>query len=215
MRVVGREGGQRRWQALARTVTFSRDRRVVDVEGISKATLFPGPARPQVSLSAGHAVYEAGFGTMGTLRLDTNVRAAVLTAQRPVLRTQALLWNALTGTLTSPGPAQVSVPRLTLSAGRATYETSYETRLPDAATGTLHLTGTVHALVQTAHGQAALTCPGLTWSGRTNIAQSQGPVRAQIPGGLGTTTAADVSVDTRTGNLTGHGFRGTLRLSGE
>lgn len=78
--------------------------------------------------------------------------------------------------------------------------------------GTLQMGGGIHAEVQTPRGQFSLACPGLTWEAAQNTAHSRGTVSALIPGGLGTSTAAAVEVDTRTGSVTGHRFEGTLRL---
>lgn len=217
--VVAHEGGRRRWRVSAQTLTFSRDRRTVSVDGIRQGLLYDGQGRTEASLTAGHAVYQTTFGPIsdsaaGTLRLDTQIRAVLLTAQHPVLQAQTLVWNSLNNRLSSPSPLTAILPRLSVKAGNADYD------LPpggttNAAQGTLRLGGGIHAVVHSTRGVTTLSCPGLTWDAARNLAQSLGPVTAQIPGGWGTATAASVAVDTRQGNLTGQGFRGTLRLPRE
>ena len=103
------------------------------------------------------------------------------------------------------------MPKLTVTAGSASYTSPPGSPLH----GVLRLGGGVHARFASSRGQADLTCPGLTWSADGQSAQTLGAVTALIPGGLGTATAADISVNTRTGDMTSHGFRGTLRLSQE
>ncbi|MDQ2798615.1 MAG: hypothetical protein M3Y13_03105 [Armatimonadota bacterium] len=217
--VVAHEGGRRRWRVSARTLTFSRDRRTVSVDGIKQGLLYDAQGRPEASLTAGHAVYQTTFGpisdsALGILRMDTQIRAVLLNASHPVLQSQALVWNSLNNHLSSPGPLTAALPHLSVTAGNATYD------LPPIGTavtarGTLHLGGGIRAIVHSTRGLTTVTCPGLTWDAAKNLAQSLGPVNAQIPGGWGTATAAAISVDTRQGNLTGQGFQGTLRLPRE
>ncbi len=220
--VVAHEHGRQRWRVAAKTLTFSRDRRMVVVDGIRRGLLYDGAGKPEVSLSAGHAVYQVPFGVvgasaMGTLRLDTGIRAVLLSArQQPVLTSQALVWDSLRSELSSPGPVTASVTRLSVTAGNGSYD-----KPPGAATaaseafaarGTLRLGGAVHALVRSPRGPVTLGCPGLTWDASQDAVRSLGPVSALIPGDRGTATAAAADVNTRTGNLTMHGFQGTLRL---
>lgn len=214
--VVAHEGGRRRWRVSARTLTLSRDRRTVGVDGIRQGILYDTGGKPEVSLTAGHAVYETPFGQIGTsaagmLRVNTGVRAVLFSPQRPVLTSQALVWDSLRSELASPGPITAAVPRLSVTAGNGSY-----VKPPGAASeatrGTLRLGGNVHALLQSPRGLVTLDCPGLTWDAAQNMARSQGPVTALIPGDRGTATAAAAEADTRTGDLTLHDFRGTLRL---
>lgn len=217
--VVAHEGGRRRWRVAARTLTFSRDRRTVRVDSIRQGLLYDPEGKPEVSLTAGHVVYSTPLGTVGaspigTLRVDTNVRAVVLSAQRPTLDTQVLVWDALRGELSSPGPLTATMPRLAVSAGSGVYDRPPG---PAASTpeGTLRLSDGIHATVHSPRGVFTLDCPGLAWEASKNAARSLGPVTAQVPGGLGTATAAAVEADTKTGDVTLHGLRGTLRLPRE
>lgn len=216
VRAVGHVGGHRRWRVSARTLTFSRDRRTLSAEGITQGVLFNAQGRPAASLVADQATYQTPFGTLdtaiaGTLQLNGNVRAVVLGPQRPVLQTRSLVWDTFRSRISSPGPATVTLPRLSVAAGGAAYD------IPgggaNAARGTLRLSGGVRALVHSPRGRLMLACPGLTWDAVRNTAQSLGPVTAQIPGNIGSVTAADVTVDTKTGGLTGHGFQGTARVA--
>ena len=217
--VVAHEGGRRRWRVSARTLTFSRDRRTVSVDGIKQGLLYDERGRPEAALTAGHAVYQTTFGPIssaaaGTLQMDTQIRAVLLNAQRPVLQTQVLTWDSLRGELSSPGPLTATVPRLSVTAGNATYNAP-----PGGAAGTVHgilrLGGGIQAVVHSPRGLTTLSCPGLTWDASGYSVRSLGPVIAQIPGGWGTATASAIQVDTRQGNLTGQGFQGTLRLPSE
>ena len=216
VQVVGRSGGKIRWRFAARIATLSQDRRTLSVAGIHRGAMYAADGRPEVSLTADHASYATPFGVlgvsgMGALRVDGHVQASVVSAAHPSLRTQQILWDSASNTLTCPGPVTAAMPKLTVTAGNALYNAP-----PDApARGVMHLAGGVHARFNSTRGMAALDCPGLTWSAGAQAAQTVGPVTAQIPGGLGTATASDISVNTHTGDLSGHGFRGTLRLSSE
>ena len=214
--VVAHEQGRRRWRVSARTLTLSRDRRTVSVDGIRQGTLYDAGGKPEASLTAGHALYatpfgQIGAGAAGTLRVDQGVRAVLLSPQRPVLTSQALLWDAARNELSSPGPLTAAVPRLSVTAGDGTYD-----KPPGAASlaahGTLRLGGGVHALLHSARGPVTLDCPGLTWDAAQDKAQSLGPVTVVIPGDRGTATVTAAEANTKTGDLTLHGFRGTLRL---
>lgn len=216
VRAVGHVGGHRRWRVSARTLTFSRDRRVLDAEGITQGLLYDTQGKPAAALSADRAAYQTPFGTLdtavaGTLRLDGGVRAVVLGPRRPVLQTQTLVWDTFRSQASSPGPATVTLPRLSVAAGGASYDIPQ--RAQDAARGTLRLSGGVRALVRSPRGRLTLSCPGLIWDAAGDTARSLGPVTAQIPGNVGGVTAADVTVDTKTGGLTGHGFQGTARVA--
>jgi hypothetical protein len=57
-----------------------------------------------------------------------------------------------------------------------------------------------------------LDCPGLTWDAAQSTVRSEGAVTALVPGDRGTATVAAAEANTRTGDLTLHGFRGTLML---
>ncbi len=211
--VVGRSGGAVHWRMKAQTVTLSRDRSTLSVAGIRRGTLY-GHGKPSVVLSADRAVYQTPFGAIGpgstgTLQVGGHVLARVAGAAHPTLRTEQMSWNSATNDLNCPQSVSATLPKLSVTAGNAAYAA------PGALDqGTLHLGGGVHARVDTSRGTAILDCSGLSWTAAGQSAQTLGPVTAQIPGGLGTATAADISVNTRTGDLIGHGFRGTLRLSG-
>jgi len=214
--VVAHEGGRRRWRVSARTLTLSRDRRTVSVDGIRQGILYDTGGRPEVSLTAGRAVYQTPFwggdvSAAGTLRVDKDVRAVIFSPQRPVLTSQALVWDSLRSQLASPGPITAVVPRLSVTAGSGSYD-----KPPGAASqstrGTLRLAGSVHALLHSPRGLVTLDCPGLTWDAAQNMARSQGPVMALIPGDRGTATVSAAEANTRTGDLTLNDFRGTLRL---
>lgn len=213
--VVAHEGGRRRWRVSARTLTFSRDRRRVSVDGIRQGILYDAGGKPEISLDAGHAFYETPFGQIGasagTLRVDRGVRAVLFSAQRPILTSQALVWDSLQSRLASPGPLTAAVPRLTVRAGNGSYDKPPGAASP-AARGTLRLGGSVHALLHSPRGLVTLDCPGLTWDAAQDTVRSQGPVTALIPGDRGTATVAAAEANTRTGDLTLHDFRGTLRL---
>ncbi len=214
--VVAHEGGRRRWRVSARTLTFSRDRRTVSVDGIRQGLLYDAGGKPEVSLAAGRAVYQTPFGqigmaTAGTLRVEGGVRAVLLGAQRPVLTSQALVWDSGRSELSSPGPITAAVPRLSVTAGNGSYDKP-PGPASGAVRGTLRLGGTVHALLHSTHGQVTLDCPGLLWDAAQSTVRSLGPVTALIPGDRGAATVAAAEVNTRTGDLTAHGFRGTLRL---
>ena len=252
--VVGHAGGRRRWRMAAGTVTFSRDRRSLTVEGIRNGLLYDGRGKPQVSLSAAHAAYQTPFGAMGfssgaNLRMDGRIRATVLAAPQPVLVTQSLTWDSFRSQISSPTPVSVTLPRLTVTAGSGAYSlppgmspteprgtltltgnvqavlphlsvsagnavyTPPPGRSTPATQGTLTASGGVRAALQSTRGTTLLSCPGLTWDGAHDLAHSLGPVTVQIPGGNG--TAADVLANTKTSDLTAHGFKGTFRLSGE
>jgi len=214
--VVAHEGGRRRWRVSAQTLTLSRDRRTVSVDGIRQGTLYDTGGRPEVLLSAGHALYQTPFGQIGTvaagsLRVDRGVRAVLFTAQRPVLTSQALVWDSLRSELASPGPITAAVPRLSVTAGNGSYDKP-PGAASEAARGTLRLGGSVHALLHSPRGLVTLDCPGLTWDAAQDAVQSLGPVTAIIPGDRGTATVGAAEANTKTGNLILHDFRGTWRL---
>jgi hypothetical protein len=216
VQVVGRNSGKVRWRLAAQTVTLSRDRRVITIHGIHKGALYAADGRPAVALTADQAVYATPFGMLGLgsagyLRVSGHVAAHVLTAAHPEINTQQIVWNSLSNELTCPGAVTATLPKLSVTAGSAAYDSP-----PGAPTqGVMHLGGGVHARFDSSRGLATLDCPGLVWTANTQSAQTIGPVTAQIPGGLGTANAADIEANTHTGNLSGHGFRGTLILSRE
>ena len=216
VQVVGRSGGKARWRFAARIATLSQGRNFLSVAGIRRGAMYAADGRPVVFLTADHASYATPFGLLGTsslglLRVDGHVRASATGASHPSLRTDQVIWDPASSTLTCPGAVTATVPKLIVSAGNAQYVSP-----PDApARGVMHLGGGVQARFSSTRGLAALSCPGLTWNAAAQAAQTLGPVTAQIPGGLGTATASDIEVSTRTGDLSGHGFQGTLRLSSE
>lgn len=216
VRVVGRSHGKVQWRMAAQTVTLSRDRRTISVAGIKRGTLYAQSGRPSVFLTADRAVYQTPFGSIGPgsagdLSVSGHVVAQVRSAAQPTLKTQQMDWNSAASTLTCPASVTATVPRLAVTAGSAAY-----TAPPGLLTqGDLRLGGGVHAEFHSARGLAVFSCPGLSWSASGQTAQTLGPVTALIPGGLGTATAADISVNTHTGDMISHGFRGTLRLARE
>jgi len=216
VQVVGRSGGKIRWRVAARAAALSRDRRVISVTRIRRGAMYAADGRPLVSLTADRASYATPFGILGvggagSLQVEGNVKASVISAAHPSLRTQQVIWDSVSGTLSCPVQVSAAMPKLTVTAGNAQY------MLPPNAPerGVMRLGGGVHARFDSTHGLVPMDCPGLTWDAATQTAQTTGPVTAIIPGGLGTATASDISVNTRTGDLSGHGFRGTLRLSRE
>lgn len=214
VQVVGRGGGTVHWRMKAQTVFLSQDRRTITVAGIRRGILYSEAGRPSVLVSADRAVYGTPFGSVGpgsagNLSVSGHVTAHVLNAEHPMLQTGLMEWNTVSSILTCPSAVTARLPKLTVTAGNAAYTSPPGSPLH----GVLHLGGGVHAQVDTSRGMADLTCPGLTWSADGQSAQTLGAVTAQIPGGFGTATAADLSVSTRTGDLTGHGLRGTLHLS--
>ena len=217
--VVAHEGGRRRWRVSAKTLTFSRDRRTVSVDGIRQCLLYDAQGRPEASLIAGHAVYQTQFGPVGdaaagTLRMTTQIRAVLLDTQRPVLMAESLAWDSQRNELSSPEPLTATLPRLSVTAGNAVYDLP-PGGVSGAAQGMLRLGGGIRAVVHSPRGLTALSCPGLTWDAAKNLARSLGTVTAQIPGDLGVATAAEAVVNTQSGDLTTHGFAGTLRLPNE
>lgn len=213
--VVGHDHGRRRWRLTADAVTFSRDQHTAAVQGIRQGLLLDNRSRPSVSVTAGSAVYASPFGGLaspgsGILTLSGHVRAVVLTAQRPTLQAETLAWNVPRGELSSPTPLTATLPRLQVSAGRAIYNAPPDK--PDL--GRLQLSSSVRARFQSTRGLTILTCPGLVWDAAQSTARSLGPVQATIPGGIGTASAADVVVNTKTGSLQGHGFQGSMGVSG-
>lgn len=214
VQVIGRSGGRKRWTLSAQTVTLSRDRRIVSVANIRRGTLYAQSGKPSILVSADRANYQTPFGSIGpgstgTLLVSGHVSARVLSAEHPALHTEQIRWDPFANTLTCPQSVSAVLPRLTVTAGNAAYTA------PGALDqGTLHLGGGIQARVDTSRGVATFNCPGLSWTAAGQSAQTLGPVTAAIPGGLGTASAAAISVDTRTGNFVGHGIHGTLRLSG-
>lgn len=214
--VVAHEQGRRRWRVSAQTLTLSRDRRSVGVDGIKQGTLYGADGKPEISLDAGHARYatpfgQIGAGAMGTLRVDGGVRAILLSAQRPVLTSGALVWDAARSELSSPGPVTATLPKLSVTAGNGTYDKP-PGPASQASRGTLRLGGNVRALLRSPRGPVTLDCPGLTWDAAQDKVQSLGPVTALIPGDRGTATVTAAEANTKTGDLILHNFRGTLRL---
>ena len=216
VQVIGHDAGKVRWRMAARTVTLSRDRRVITITGIHRGDLYAADGHPAAALTASQAIYETpfgmvGLGSAGYLRVTGRVEAHVLSAAHPDLSTEQLVWNSQSNALSCPGSVTAALPKLSVTAGSAEYDSP-----PGApAHGTMHLSGGVQARFDSARGTATLDCPGLTWNADQQTAQTVGPVTARIPGGLGTASAADIQVNTHTGDLTGHGFRGTLILSHE
>ena len=216
VQVVGRSGGAVHWRMAARAVTLSRDRQVITVSGIRRGALYAAGGRPSALLTADQASYTTPFGVlgfsgMGALRVEGHVQAQVLTPEHPNLRTEQIVWDSASNELSCPAAVIATLPKLTVTAGNAAYSSP-----PGApARGVMRLGGGVHAAFSSTRGTATLACPGLVWPAETQSARTTGPVTAQIPGGLGTATAADMEVNTRTGDLSGHGFQGTLRLSRE
>ena len=216
VQVVGRSKGKVLWRMKAQTVGLSRDRRTITVSGIRRGTLYGQSGRPGVIVAADRAIYQTPFGTIGPgsagdLSVSGHVTARVVSAEHLVLRTEQMQWNSAGSTLTCPTSVSAAVPKLTVTAGSAVY-----TSPPGSPTqGVLGLSGGVQAQFRSSRGQAIFHCPGLSWNAAGQSAHSLGPVSMLIPGGLGTATAADVSVNTHTGDLTSHDLRVTLRVSQE
>ena len=218
--VVGHESGHRHWRMTANTVTFSRDRRSLMVDGIRDGILYDSATHPLVSINAAHAVWQTPLGALsaanaGTLRLDGGVLARVLTREHPILQSQAVVWDSQHSLVVSPGPLSAAVPRLTVTAGSGTFTLPNSRPSQQNSGGTLVLSRGTRGVFRSRNGLATLSCPGLVWNSDLNLARTQGAVTATIPGGLGTATAVDASANTRTGDLSGHGFSGTLLLSTE
>ena len=218
--VIGHERGHQRWRMTAQTVTFSRDRRSLVVDGIRDGVFYDVHKHPLISIKAAHAVWQTPLGALsaanaGTLRLEGGVLATVLTPEHPILHSQVIIWDSLRTQVISPGTVSAAIPRMTITAGSGTYTLPSLTPNLRSNGGTLILSQGILGVFQSRNGPATLTCPGLTWSSIQNVAHSQGPVKAQIPGGLGTAAATDIQANTRTGDLSGHGFSGTLLLSTE
>ncbi len=216
VQVVGRGGGTVHWRMKAQTVALSADRRTITITGIHRGILYGDAGRPSVLVSAARAVYGTPFGSIGSgsagdLSVSGHVTAQVLSAEHPTLKTERMEWNTVSSVLTCPVSVTARLPKLTVTAGNAAYTSPPGSPLH----GVLHLGGGIQARFDSTRGLADLTCPGLTWSADGQNAQTLGPVSALIPGGFGTATAADISVNTRTGDLSGHGLRGTLHLSSE
>ncbi len=216
VQVVGRGGGAVHWRMKAQRVALSSDRRTITVTGIRQGTLYAQSGRPSVLVSADRAVYGTPFGSLGTgsagdLSVSGHVTAHVLSAEHPTLNTEQMDWNTASSVLNCPVSVTARLPKLSVTAGNAAYTSPPGSPLH----GVLRLGGGVHAAFDSTRGLAELSCPGLTWSADGQSAETLGAVTALIPGGLGTATAADISVNTRTGDLITHGFRGTLRLSQE
>ena len=216
VQVVGRSGGTVRWRMRAQRVALSSDRRTITVAGIRQGTLYGEAGRPSVLVSADRAVYATPFGSLGSgtagdLSVSGHVTAHVLSAEHPALHTEQMDWNTASSVLTCPVAVTARLPKLTVTAGNAAYTSPPGSPLH----GVLRLSGGVHARFDSTRGLADLTCPGLTWSADGQSAQTLGAVTALIPGGFGTATAADITANTHTGDLSGHGLRGTLHLSSE
>lgn len=216
VQVVGRSGGTVSWRMTAQTVTLSRDRRAISVYDIRRGTLYAASGKPSILLSADRAGYQTPFGSlgpssMGSLQVSGHVLARVVSAEHPFLRTELVSWDSASSTLTCPLSITATLPRLSVTAGNASY-----TSPPGAPThGVMHLSGGIHARFNSTHGLVTMDCPDLTWSADGQSAQTLGTVTAQIPGGFGTASAADITVNTRTGDLLGHGLQGTLHSSPE
>ena len=216
VQVIGRSAGKVRWRMAAQTVTLSRDRSTVTVQGIHKGALYSAGSRPSVLLTADHASYSTPFGILGasglgSLRVDGNVTAVVLSAAHPSVRTQSLVWDSASNALVCPLPVMAALPKLRVTAGSARYDSP-----PGAPErGVMRLGGGVHARFDSTHGLVTADCPGLTWDAAGQDAQTTGPVQVAIPGGLGTASASQIEVNTGTGDLSCQELRGTLRLSPE
>ncbi len=216
VQVVGHSAGAVRWRMAAKTVTLSRDRRMISVQGIRRGALYGTNNRPSVSLTADAAQYTTPFGMvgisgLGSLRMDGNVKASVLSAAHPSIQTQSLVWDASSNALSCPLPVTAVLPKLRVTAGSAQFLSPPET--PER--GVMRLGGGVHARFDSTQGLVTADCPGLTWDAAGQNAQTTGPVTATIPGGLGTASADEIEANTRTGDLSSRGLRGTLRLSPE
>lgn len=149
--VIGHQAGRRRWRIAAGAITFSSDRRSLAVDDIRQGLFYDADARPLVSLTAHRAAYQTMFGSLGygyantgTLRLDGGVYAVILSAERPVLQSQSLIWDSLRSQMTSPGALTATLPHLTVTAGNAAYALPVG-GVAGAARGTLTLGGGIHA----------------------------------------------------------------------
>ena len=216
VQVIGRSAGKVRWRMAAQTVALSRDRSTITVQGIHKGALYSAGSRPSVSLTADHASYSTPFGVLGasglgSLRVDGNVTAVVLSAEHPSVRTQSLVWDSASNALVCPLPVTAALPKLRVTAGSARYDSP--PGVPER--GVMRLGGGVHARFDSTHGLVTADCPGLTWDAAGQDAQTTGPVQVAIPGGLGTASASQIEVNTGTGDLSCQELRGTLRLSPE
>ncbi len=220
VQVIGRGGGTVHWRLTARHGSLSRDRRVLIAAGVRRATLYAdGGKRTAGTLSADTASYSSPFGMLGSagqLQVSGHVRATVRASapgakspQTAVFQTSLLTWDTSSNILTCPSAVSATLPKLSVVAGSAQYQS------PPAkpASGVLTLGAGVHADFSSNRGQATLSCAGLIWNAAASSARTVGPVSVTIPGGLGTASADDITVSTRTGDLSGHGLRGTLRLA--
>lgn len=216
VQVVGRSGGKPEWRLAAQSVTLSRDRRALLVSGIHRGALYGPQGRAAVLLTADRASYTTPFGVLGAggagaLQVQGHVKAQVQSASHLSLQTEQIVWDSVSNSLSCPVSVSAQVPKLHVTAGSARYDSPPG----KPAEGVMRLIGGVRADFSSTRGLAALSCPGLTWNANTQAAQTLGAVTAAIPGGLGKATADSITVSTRTGDLTGRGIRGTLRVSGE
>ena len=216
VQVVGRSGGKVRWRLAAQDASLSQDRRTLSVGSIRRGAMYAADGHTLALLTADRAWYTTPFGAldaggMGALTVAGHVKAQVQSASHPRLETEQVVWDSVSNALSCPRAVSAQMPKLNVTAGSARYDS-----LPGKpASGVMRLSGGVHASFRSTRGQATFACPGLVWSADTQTAQTLGPVSATIPGGLGTATASSMEASTRTGDLTGRGIRGTLRVSGE
>lgn len=105
-------------------------------------------------------------------------------------------------------------PNVRVSAGRASYDSSYDVLgQTQLGTGLLRLDGGVRATMPARPGWS-LAAPGLLWDSSRGQARCLGQVSARYPGGGA--TAADILLNTKTGDLFLRHLHGTLQVpSGE
>lgn len=185
--VTGRAQGRIRWRIKARSITLSRDRSQVTVQGIHDGLLLSPAGQASFALKAGQAVYQKPFG-ISLLDTPGNAIGGFLT-----------VGGGITGHALQPGGPILTSDTLTWDIARSEVRSlgRTEARFPPGA----------HAI-----GGMTMQATVLVWDTQAGTLSAPGVVTAVFADRESRVQGDDVSVDTRQGTLTLHHLHGTFRI---
>ena len=183
--VTGRTNGHLRWRAQARSITLSRDRSQVTLQGIHDGVLYTASGKPEYALAAGQATYQKALGALdmapttggGYLVVGGGIQGRALRPGGPSLRSDSLLWDASRNEVRSTGSTTATFPRSAQAIGGLKMQADI-----------------------------------LIWDTARAVLRAPGTVVATFPDGISRVQGDDVEASTTRGDLSLRHLHGTFRV---